>query len=575
MPPSLLRGPFSQATPASAETARSSPGSSSSDSSRHSSQGAGWGDRLPGSFVRLIPEPRTVAETGQATKLSKRLVDRLYWFRLGVLWASRNDFLSRISDPVPALRNRWIGERTTDELRVDLTDRTEFSFLLMGDTGEGDYSQYALVPPLCSVANQCDAAFVFICSDVMYPVGNVNEYGDKFYNPYRTLQRPIYSVPGNHDWYDGLSAFMYNFGTPRFLPTLIDNDSDASSSGGLLSWPPRLWNDVRRQFRASLWRKPALLKDAAETEHQAAARSAPAQQQPQPQPGPYYVIDTAYVRLVCIDTGIRGNLDEPQGRWLVEVSRDPRPKILLTGKPLLVNGHIEKCKIAGAPNGFDSVLAVVHHREFRYAAVIGGDTHNYQHYPAIVGDGQDRRIVHHIVSGGGGAFMHATHLIPIMEPDQVCGVTEQTYKAYPLRRDSLAAYSQVVQGMIDKVLPRSLRFNLTLDDVQAAKILHEKTGSPLERPAVMANGGPARQMSGTQQWASRLILLIGGRRFHRTFSPFCDWDDPPFFKHFLRIDIRRDGATIRCHAVTGCADDEDDPPVEDTSELRWPDAKTG
>ena len=118
-----------------------------------------------------------------ATKLSKRLRDRLYWFRLSVLWGSRNDFLSRISDPVPELRNRWIAGRTAGELRVDLTDRTEFSFLLMGDTGEGDYSQYVLVPPLCKVADRSNAAFVFICSDVMYPVGNINEYGDKFYDP--------------------------------------------------------------------------------------------------------------------------------------------------------------------------------------------------------------------------------------------------------------------------------------------------------------------------------------------------------------------------------------------------------
>jgi hypothetical protein len=125
-------------------------------------------------------------------------------------------------------------------------------------------------------------------------------------------------------------------------------------------------------------------------------------------PSPYYVIDTAYVRLVCIDTGIRGNLDEPQGRWLVEVSRDPRPKILLTGKPLLVNGRTNKCTIVGAPSGFDSVLSIVHHKAFNYAAVIGGDTHNYQHYPATVGDGEDRRIVHRIVSGGGGAFMPRT-----------------------------------------------------------------------------------------------------------------------------------------------------------------------
>ena len=330
-----------------------------------------------------------------------------------------------------------------------------------------------------------------------------------------------------------------------------------------------MWNDVRCQFRALFWRKPGHLKDAAETERRAAERGSPAQQQQPQQPGPYYVIDTSYVRFVCIDTGIRGNLDEAQGRWLVEVSHDRRPKILLTGKPLLVNGHTNVCKIVGAPSGFDSVLSIVHHKAFNYIAVIGGDTHNYQHYPATVGDERDRRIVHHIVSGGGGAFMHATHLIPIIEPDKVFGVTEQTYKAYPLRRDSLAAYSQVVQRMINKVLPTSLRLDITLDDIEAAQILHERIAAPLERPAATTETITASPVSRSQRWASRLILLIGGRRFHRIFSPFCDWDDPPFFKHFLRIDIRKDGASIRCHAVTGCANDEDNPPVEDTIELCW------
>jgi hypothetical protein len=444
----------------------------------------------------------------------------------------------------------------------------EFSFLLMGDTGEGDYSQYALVPPLCSLADQSNAAFVFICSDVMYPVGNINEYGDKFYDPYRTLQRPIYALPGNHDWYDDLSAYMYNFGTPKFLPTLTANGRHEADVG-FASWPRRVWNDVRCRFRAFFWRKPAPLRDAAETERRAEERGSTAQQQQPPQPGPYYVIDTAYARLVCIDTGIRGNLDEAQGQWLVEVSHDPRPKILLTGKPLLVNGHTNACKIVGTPSGFDSVLSIVHHRAFTYVAVIGGDIHNYQHYPATVCDGQDRRIVHHIVSGGGGAFMHATHLIPIIEPDKVFGVTEQTYKAYPLRRDSLAAYSQVVQRMINKVQPTSLRLDVTLDDIDAAQILHEKIATPLERPAATTETITTSPMSSSKRWTSRLILLIGGRRFHRIFSPFCDWDDPPFFKHFLRIDIRRTGATIRCHAVTGCADDEENPPVEDTIELCW------
>ena len=38
------------------------------------------------------------------------------------------------------------------------------------------------------------------------PAGDVNEYEDKFFWPYRSLPGPIYAIPGNHDWYDGLTA---------------------------------------------------------------------------------------------------------------------------------------------------------------------------------------------------------------------------------------------------------------------------------------------------------------------------------------------------------------------------------
>ncbi|HEY9264615.1 MAG TPA: metallophosphoesterase [Mycobacterium sp.] len=522
--------------------------------------------------MNLIPPVPETKDAG-STKRSNQLRDRMYWFRLSVLWGSRNDALSRLSDPVPELRRRWINGRGTDELLVDLSDRDSFSFLLMGDTGEGDYSQYAVVPPLCRVADASSPSFVIICSDILYPVGNINEYGDKFYQPYRTLPAPIYTIPGNHDWYDDLTAFMANFGHPETLPPPPEPDPRRPQRRGLA----RTWDAVRSKLRDALWRRPTPAIDPAAIHAARSLRGQPAQQQPAPQPGPYYVIDTKYLRLVCIDTGIRGHIDEDQGRWLIEVSSDPRPKILITGKPLLVDGTVHPCSIANAPDGFESVLSVVHSAGFNYVAVIGGDVHNYQHYPATVVANETTRTIHHIVSGGGGAFMHATHLVPIIDPAEMFGVTEQTYKAYPLRRDSLAAYSHVVQGMLDRLLPRRLRPNVTLDDTQAAEVLHRKLGTPLDRPAQPAPPGssPTRaSISAHKLRLSGLILKVGGRRFHNWFSPFCDWDDPPFFKHFLRIDVRVDGATITCHAATGCVEHEAQPPIEDVTELTWDIAPT-
>jgi hypothetical protein len=105
--------------------------------------------------------------------------------------------------------------------------------------------------------------------------------------------------------------------------------------------------------------------------------------------------------LVCIDTGIDGTIDREQGEWLLTVSSKPKPKILLTGKPLLVNRKDHPCEIVGGPvhndadpsQAFQNVYQVVTHEPYRYLATIGGDIHNFQHY--------ERDGMHYIVSGGG------------------------------------------------------------------------------------------------------------------------------------------------------------------------------
>jgi hypothetical protein len=289
-------------------------------------------------------------------------------------------------------------------------------------------------------------------------------------------------------------------------------------------------------------------------------RALSAQAQPVPQPGPYFVLDTQHLRLVGIDTGILGDLDRAQGEWLVRVSADPRPKLLLTGRPLVVDGRVEPGSIAGAPGGFGSVLEVVHHAPFRYLASIGGDVHNYQRYPVRLGD----RVVHHVVSGGGGAFMHATHLIPLLRPGDVLGVSEEDFRAYPLRRDSLAAYSRVLQGMVDRL---HLPLRVTLTAAEANALLEPALGLSPWGPRPVA---PLVSIPRGKRVAARFLLQVGGKRFHQWFSPFYDWDDPPFFKHFLRIDVDADRLQITCLGVTGGADAEADPPVEDQVVVPFP-----
>ncbi|MEV5433631.1 metallophosphoesterase [Streptomyces sp. NPDC052701] len=493
-----------------------------SDSSRDTAEGAGWGTSEPGSYRRLVP-PRS---------------GRISWLDPRLLWAARNGVLaSWFGDPTGRTRSRWVARREAAGAPADKvirrTDPDRFSFLVVGDTGEGGDPQYAVVPGLLEVGR--DTSFAVLASDVVYPVGAADDYGPKFFRPYRDYRAPIYAVPGNHDWYEDLGGFMRVF----------CGDAPPLPPGPAPRPLTRAW------LRSLLWHRP----DPADGQRLAEARalrSDPAQQAVQP--GPYWAIDAGPVRIVGIDTGLLGTVDAEQGAWLREVSRGPRPKILITGSPLYVDGRHEPCPIEGGGTVDEIVRAPAHH----YVAAIGGDIHNYQRYPVRLEDG---RVLQYVVAGGGGAFMHATHTIPRVS---VAGVTERDFRCYPLRGDSLAFYS----GLYGRRL--RLRRFFTLTEAEATAVIAERLGIPPTR----APGAPAR--------VTRRVRLVAGllgtarrpdraRRFRlpvrkiytQLFSPGSATYSPPFFKCFLRLDVGPRSVRLRCYAATGKRAQEVAPPVED------------
>ena len=490
-------------------------------SSRTSAQAAGWACRQP-----------AVRPPGLAARLS--------WFRPRVLWATRNDVLARLlHDPVAQRRALWMDGLQDRDLVVEAGDERGLSFLLLGDTGEGDWSQYAVPRPLQTQA--AGTHFLFVCSDVLYPAGDIDDYERKFYAPYRDVAGPIYAIPGNHDWYDDLHGFLWHLCGRRSFPP-----RESRLSGGL-----RRALTTREGWSRLLWRQPG--PPSAATAEQAPQRP------PTGQRAPYYVIDSPVLRLVAIDTGIRGRLDGAQGDWLVRMSRDPRPKVLLTGSPVWVDGEHHPRPIDGGTSGHPDVAAVVRDPAHGYVAVISGDVHNYQHYPVREGG----RVVHHVVSGGGGAFMHATHTIPSMDRAGVPGVREADFRCYPLRRDSLAVYSAMVDRALRRYWPALPRLALSPDE--AAVLLSRRLGvAPLPTRPVHARSLPQR----ARAVGVLLLLVRGGTRFHRWVSPLLDWDEPPLFKQFLRVDADADELRVRCFGVTGCPEDDADPALED--EIRIP-----
>jgi hypothetical protein len=485
-------------------------------SSRASAAGAGWESCSgPGRWLDDVPV---------GTK-------PLSWLRPSTLWAARNDIIAhRLHDPIDAMRAEWV-KLARDRARkaggderfiLRLGGADAVSLLVLGDTGEGDASQYAVVPALLSQANGVAAAV--ICSDVIYPTGRTGDYRDKFYRPYRALPAPILAVPGNHDWYDGLHGFMSH---------LCGIDATVKASGG---------PGARGWFARRLWNPPSSATEW-DLEHMRRLRSAPEQMLSPPQPAPYWAMDAGPLRFVAVDTGICGRLDADQGAWLRDVSfADDRPKVLLTGKPLYVDGERHPCPIADG----GSVDDVVRDARANYVAAIGGDIHNYQRYPVELPDG---RRVQYIVSGGGGAFMHATHQIPKIDLE---GTSEEEFRCYPLRGDSLARYSRLYD---DRLTGGSGALRLT--PAEAATYMAELLDLHPTRGERVKLGFRARL-------AARVIQPAPAQRgFHRFVSEAFDWNDPPMFKSFLRLDASGRELRVRCFGVSGCAGTEDAPPVED------------
>jgi hypothetical protein len=206
---------------------------------------------------------------------------------------------SALGDPTENARRAWVAgqsEGAANDFTIARDDLGDFSFMVIGDTGEGDVSQYSTVPAFDAASGGTE--FAVIASDVIYPAGDVNEYVEKFFVPYAGYPKPIYAIPGNHDWLDGLVGFMRHF-------------CGASPPADKFRPPARAkWARLGLWAHRVVWRRPRDLDpatvEAAERLRGEAAAAGP------PQPNMYFCIDTPQLRIVAIDTGILGRLDYEQ-----------------------------------------------------------------------------------------------------------------------------------------------------------------------------------------------------------------------------------------------------------------------
>jgi len=258
---------------------------------------------------------------------------------------------------------------------VDSPD-AELWFDYVADLGDGFNATYTMAyliaQPQLEVGGHRlpRGEFLMMGGDEVYPTPSSTVYSDKTAGPYRAALPaqppsgliPLYALPGNHDWYDGLSSFMRLF---------IKHGED--TLGGWCNTQSRSYFAIQLPHR--WW-------------------------------------------LFAIDTQFGNYLDQPQLKYFTDAMGqlvDGDKVILCTPTP----GWVEGADDPGAYNTIDYFVRTViakSGKDISIRLMLSGDLHHYARYTPEAGgsgmpenDGAAPELIH---CGGGGAYLYPTHQMP-------------------------------------------------------------------------------------------------------------------------------------------------------------------
>jgi hypothetical protein len=251
----------------------------------------------------------------------------------------------------------------------DYADHGDIWIDYVADTGDGWNSTYTVArllgAPELIVADQgtslrlARGRVLVLGGDQVYPTAKRDEYHNRFVGPF-TAALPgvadgpppdMFALPGNHDWYDGLTSFLRLYCQNRRI-------------GGWQTRQSRSYFAILLPHRWWLW---------------------------------------------GIDTQFESDIDRPQLEYFemvtrVQVRRGDRI-ILCTGAPTWVEAA------CGRPQGYRNlrffVDRVIRNAGADLALLLTGDLHAYCRYEP---EGTGRPAM--IIAGGGGAYLCGTHRLP-------------------------------------------------------------------------------------------------------------------------------------------------------------------
>ncbi len=278
----------------------------------------------------------------------------------------------------------------------DYSDEQSFSFDYLADTGDGFDSTYTM-----AYLATCDALnvggeelerpdLVILGGDEVYPVASKREYYLRLQLPFKLAadaaraakraatgkeraglsRTDLYMIPGNHDWYDGLGSM-----SRRFFSYLQEGHRNK-------------FGRPRKERRLGQF-----------LTHQ--ARS-------------YFALKLPHNwHIWGVDIQLGEDIDPQQYAFFCWCSQALTPEskvILCSAVPTIVYGREHAA--SSLTFGLDRIGNLVWGKGARNCAQFAGDIHNYQHYinpeTKKTKSGQQYER-HHVVCGGGGAFLHPNH----------------------------------------------------------------------------------------------------------------------------------------------------------------------
>jgi uncharacterized membrane protein HdeD (DUF308 family) len=302
---------------------------------------------------------------------------------------------------IAALRDQYPDVPEDRLFRVEppgVSDGDDFSFLVIGDNGDGGAAQHSLRDQYLFLGKRPDVKFLVVSSDVIYPDGAMRDYEANFYLPFKGFTKPIYAIPGNHDWYDALEAFNANF---------------LEAGAARICMRNRLETDGR-WTAGTEQRIDRYLREAARLRKEFGVNTGL-------QKGPFFEVQTSRFALIAVDTGVLKTVDSAQWKWFKAALERSRGKfrMVLLGHPLFTGGRYQgdpdhlvgewepplRSPFARGsdPEPFTAIHQLL--KEQQVEVVVAGDMHWFEHYQETYQAAGKTCTMHHFVNGGGGAYI--------------------------------------------------------------------------------------------------------------------------------------------------------------------------